>query len=203
MKKIFIAFIVIISLTHLFSFSSLAQTINQSGKEVKRWYKEKSWLNGLTRTPHKSVNREEFSKQYRGNKAGWDKAFAFLRDTGLANMKPGRYTIDGENVFAIVSDAPTKELDETMWEAHKNYHDIHYVIRGKEKIGIAPVASAIILKEYDAAKDIAFYTSKGKYYTSDPNRFFIVLTQDAHRPGVKAQGFDTVKKVVIKIRKSA
>jgi YhcH/YjgK/YiaL family protein len=194
LKTLVIAFLI----TH-----TQAQETQMSSKEINNWYKEKKWMNGLSRVPHKSVNKVEFARQYQGNKEWWDKAFAYLRETDLANLKPGRYPIDGENVFAIVSEGATKELDKTKWEAHQNYQDIHFVITGKEKIGITPVASASISTEYDASKDIAFYNSKGKYYLSDPNNFFIVFTQDAHRPGVRAEGVDTVKKVVVKVRKSA
>ena len=187
----------------LYSVPSGAQEGNLSRKEVNRWYNQKDWMNGLSRTPHQSVNKQEFARQYQAGKASWDKAFTYLRETDFSNVKPGKYAIDGENVFALVSEGPTKELDKTLWEAHKNYQDIHFVINGKEKIGITPVASATISKEYDAEKDIAFFTSKGKYYVSSPDNFFIVFTQDAHRPGVKADGADAVKKVVIKVRKSA
>ena len=167
-----------------------------------RWFAEKTWLNGLSRTPHESIDRQEFSKQYHQNKELWDKAFAYLKQTDLVNLKAGRYAIDGENVFALVTEGPTRELDKTRWEAHKNYNDIHFVIIGKETMGLTPVAGAVIAQEYDASRDIAFYTSEGKYYTSDTGNFFIAFTKDAHRPGIKAEGADTVKKVVIKIRNS-
>lgn len=203
MKNLIATIVLTLLVTVFLSIQTQAQETQLSNKEINSWYKEKKWMNGLSRTPHKSVNKVEFARQYQGNKDGWDKAFAYLRETDLANLKPGRYPIDGENVFAIVSEGPTKELDKTRWEAHQNYHDIHFVISGKEQIGITPVASATITTEYDASKDIAFYNSKGKYYLSDPNNFFIVFPQDAHRPGVRAEGSDTVKKVVVKVRKSA
>ena len=178
------------------------KTGNSTTGSTDRWFTEKTWLNGLARAPHESIDRQEFSKQYQQNKILWDKAFAYLRETDLVNLKAGRYAIDGENVFALVTEGATKELDKTRWEAHKNYNDIHFVITGKETMGLTPVAGAVIAQEYDAARDIAFYTSEGKYYTSDTGNFFIAFTKDAHRPGIKAEGVDTVKKVVIKIRNS-
>ena len=202
MKKLNSRFLYIIVFAVLSGIPAIAQDGNLSKKEVNKWYNQKDWLNGLSRTPHPSVNKQEFARQYNAARELWDKAFNYLRQTDFSNLKPGKYPIDGENVFAIVSEGATKELDKTMWEAHKNYEDIHFVISGKEKIGITPVASASVSKEYDAAKDIAFFTSKGKYYVSGPDNFFIVFTQDAHRPGVKTEGADTVKKVVVKVRKS-
>lgn len=180
---------------------SSGQAANQSEKEANEWYEKQEWLNGLQRAPHQPLNKQEFARQYQANKAAWDKAFAYLKETDLVNLRAGKYAIDGEDVYALVSEGATKELGKTKWEGHKNYHDIHFVITGKEKIGITPVQGATILKEYDPAKDIAFYESEGKYFVSDPANFFIVLAGDAHRPGVKADGADSVKKVVIKIRK--
>lgn len=151
--------------------------------------------------PHESINKVDFAKQYHANKLWWSEAFAFLKETDLANLKPGKYAIDGDNVFATVTDGPPKREDTTNWESHKNYLDIHYVIKGQEKIGVAPVASAKIIKEYNEARDIIFYTSKGNYYAAHPGNFFIFFPQDAHRPGLPLKVVqDNIKKIVLKIR---
>jgi YhcH/YjgK/YiaL family protein len=81
------------------------------------------------------------------------------------------------------------------------YQDIHYVISGKEMIGITPVSSAVIIIPYDSAKDVGYYSAKGTYYKSDKKIFFIVFPGDAHRPGIKVDGFPIVKKIVIKVRR--
>src|SRR5687767_9107304 len=94
--------------------NALAQDKNDS-KKTNKWYKSREWLNGLQLTPHKSVNKAEFAKQYQLRKAWWDKAFAYLKETDLASLKPGKYPIDGENVFATVTEGPTKEMDQTKW----------------------------------------------------------------------------------------
>lgn len=175
------------------SLCSYGQPAGQSIEAIGKW---------LSREPHGSPDQATFSEQYRSNQSGWDKAFHYLKDTDLANLKPGRYPIDGENVFALVSQGETKPLDKTAWESHKNYHDIHFVISGQEKIGITPAQSVTVSKAYDAGKDIAFYTGEGSYFLSDTSNFFIALTGIAHRPGVKADGSNNVKKIVIKVRRT-
>jgi YhcH/YjgK/YiaL family protein len=177
-------------------------TFSNSKKAATTWFNTYEWLNGLKLKPHKSVNKQEFAKQYHYNKDRWDKAFAFLKENDLVSLKPGKYPIDGENVFAIVTEGPTKDTSQTKWEAHKIYQDIHFVIDGKEKIGIAPVASAVNIIPYDTAKDIGYYEAKGNYYESDKNVFFIVFPQDAHRPGIKVDGFAMEKRIVIKVRRN-
>lgn len=173
----------------------------QSKRQMGKWYHAGAWLNGLDRIPHSSINKREFSRQYHLNQASWDLAFNYLKTTDFSTVPPGKYPIDGDNVFALVSEGNTKELDKTMWEAHRNYMDIHYVITGSEDIGITPVSKTSLAKGYDETKDIAFYTGDGKYYRADTSNIFIVFPEDAHRPGIKNKTATAVKKVVIKIRK--
>jgi len=169
-------------------------------KKVSKWFNSSKWLGGLKIHPHKSIDQQEFAKQYQNHKEWWDKGFSYLKETDLASLKPGKYPIDGDNVYAIVTEAPLKDLDKSLWEAHKNYSDIHLMIKGKEKIGVAPFSSATVVTPYDATKDIGFYKAQGKYYIGDPETFFILFPENAHRPGLKVEGYDVVKKIVIKIR---
>ncbi len=203
MKKIFcsssIWILCIVML--LISFKSQAQSDNTwTKKQAAKWYNSRKWLNGSKLKPHSSTDQEEFAKQYHNNKAGWDKAFAYLKETDLNNLKPGRYAIDGENVYVIVTEAPTKDLEQTKWESHRNYNDIHYLISGKEKIGITPVSVAKLTEAYDPAKDIMFYTAEGKYHLAEPGTFFIISPNEAHRPSVKVDANEVVKKIVIKVK---
>lgn len=186
-----------------FSKVVLAQqsdTTQLTAKAAEKWVKSKEWAHGLKIKVHPSVNSIEFSKQYHANKALWDKAIAFLGDKKLDTLRPGKYTIDGTNVYATITEAPSKEFAQSAWESHRNYIDLQYVIRGKEKIGVAPVSSASVTKPYDETKDIANYNADGKYYIAAPDEFFLFFPGDAHRPNIKVDGYDIVKKLVIKIK---
>jgi YhcH/YjgK/YiaL family protein len=100
----------------------------------------------------------------------------------------------------MVTEGPTKDFDKSAWESHRNYIDLHYVIKGKEKIGAASVATATVTNPYDASKDIANYNTEGKFYVAEPGEFFLFFPSDAHRPGIKTDGSDSDKKLVIKIK---
>ena len=167
---------------------------------AKKWVDGLQWSNGSKLKLNPSVDYVEFAKQYHVNKQYWDKAIAFLNDKNLKALKPGKYVIDGDNVYAMITEAPSKEFDKSAWESHRNYIDLHYLIRGKEKIGRASVAAATVTKPYDASKDMANYDAEGKFYIADPGEFFLFFPGDAHRPSIKVEGYDTVKKLVIKIR---
>jgi biofilm protein TabA len=171
-------------------------------KTAKKWVNSKVWGNGMSLKLHSSTNNVVFAQQYEKNKSAWDKAIMFLNNKKLDTMPPGKYIIDGDNVYATITEAPSKEFDKSTWESHRNYTDLQYVIRGKEKIGVASVVSAKVIVPYDGTRDIANYSAEGKYYIASPKEFFLFFPGDAHRPNIKTEGYDTlkVKKLVIKIK---
>jgi biofilm protein TabA len=191
--------LIILSLfLELTTSAAFAQQWNAAS--AKKWVKSREWANGSKIKLNSSADPVEFAKQYHANKAWWDKALAFLNDPKIDTLKPGKYVIDGDNIFAMITDGATKQKDSVRWESHRNYIDLHYVIRGKEQIGAAQVASATVTKPYNASGDAANYTVDGKYYAAIPGEFFLFFPSDAHRPGIRARGFDADKKLVIKIR---
>ena len=168
--------------------------------KAEKWLKNNEWKNGLKLKPHPSINKITFADQYHKNKAQWDKAFAFIRDSDLVNKKPGKYAIDGTDVYATITEGPEKTFEQSAWESHRKYIDLQYVIKGKEKIGVAPVSGATVTQAYDDKADIAHYTSEGQFYIGEPTMFFLFFPADAHRPNIHVDGYDVVKKLVIKIK---
>ena len=144
MKKGFILFFFIFIFCSLYTDIYAQSKIEPSKLEAKKWFKQRAWLSGLELKPHKTINVREFAKQYSINKIYWDKAFAFLKDHDLVKLAKGKYPIDGDNVFASVTEDSTKNLEKTNWESHRKYIDIQYVINGEELIGVYPVAKASI-----------------------------------------------------------
>lgn len=177
--------------------------IANATNNFSEWFKTIPSKNGLQLTPSKSINEEEFFKQYRKNNTWWDEAFTFLKTKDLAQLKPGVYVIDSGNVIATVSQGPTKNKEEVQWEAHRNFNDIQYIIKGKAQMGVAPSADirAGLTHPYTNAKDNMNFTNEGgEYFEADPSTFFIFSPQEMHRPAIKVPGSDNVKKIVIKVR---
>jgi biofilm protein TabA len=168
-------------------------------KTAKAWLKERVWANGLKLNPEQPLNVMEFARQYELNKTGWDKVIAFLRDRNLELMAPGKYPIDGDNIFAIITEPEPKNLDTAGFETHKNFIDLHYVISGKEDIYTqGKKDSVVITKPYDETKDVQNYYIKGKAHTATPDYFFLFFPGELHQAGIRSGG--KVKKLVIKIR---
>jgi YhcH/YjgK/YiaL family protein len=170
-------------------------------KEIVRWFTGGEWLEGWTVMPDASIDLEEFAKYYVKDPARWKKAFEFLARSNLASIAPGRYELDGDNLFVNVEEYFTRDEEETCFETHKQYADIQYVVSGEEKIGLTAFTSMKEICPYDHIKDISFFSAPHKNYRlANPERFFIFFSEDAHSPCVKANQCNRVKKVVVKVR---
>lgn len=165
-------------------------------KTIKKWLQKKEWASGITQMPHPSTDLRLFYEQFHANKVAWDSAFAFFKKP-LETMPLGTYTLIPGVVTATVSDNKTKSKEEAKWESHKQFIDIQYTITGKELIGMSDSTKATIIEPYKP--DIMFYKGDGKFYTSDPQYFFIMFPPDLHMPVLKTEGYDNIKKLVIKV----
>ncbi len=169
---------------------------------METWFTAGEWLHGWSVKPDESINKELFSKVYSKNPQRWEKAFRFLSETELSKLELKRYDLEGDSLFVMVSEYTTKNIEDAKFEAHKKYIDIQYVSAGNELIGIAPItAKDYILQEYDAVKDLDFFTVKEKtMLTATPENFFIFFPEDAHMPQVKNHVNELVRKIVVKVK---
>lgn len=132
---------------------------------------------------------------------GLNRAFTWLEETDLQNIKPGRYPIEGDFVYALVSDYETKTGDlEGRWEAHEVYADLQYVVKGSELVGYAPLREMMVVKEYDETNDYALFDGPGEFIHFAEGMFAIFMPDDAHMPGIAFDEPESVRKVVIKIK---
>jgi YhcH/YjgK/YiaL family protein len=122
----------------------------------------------------------------------------FLADTDLASLAPGKHEIDGNRLFALVSDYTPKPPAEGRWEAHRRYLDLQYVVSGVERMGVAPT-SRMTETDYQADRDLAWLEGEGDLLTFGAGQFMILWPGDAHMPGIDAGVPGTVRKVVVKI----
>ncbi len=173
-----------------------------SRDKTDHWFEAGQWLNGWNVQPDSSINRRALAEAYFENPERWNQAFEFLKTHDLQNLELKRYDIDGDNLFATVSEYTTQSEDEKHYEAHRKYVDIQYVISGREEIGVSPLADTTqTFQNYDPAKDIGFYAvNPVKNYEATPRNFFIFFPSDAHRPGLDPGEKTQVKKLVIKLK---
>jgi biofilm protein TabA len=128
-----------------------------------------------------------------------------VADPTLLMAPLGRHTLEGDQLFFVLSDYQTKQADSLFPETHREYCDVQVVIRGREVIGWAPKTDDFIGNgEYSTGRDIQFYekTSQLSWLSAKPGRFFLFAPGDVHLPGVAADGSESVRKAVVKIHRN-
>jgi len=182
-------------------FSGTSQT-TVSNAQAKKWERKGDWRKGLSMKPDGSIDAVMFYTQFHQHPDWWQKAIDFMKRKDLATLAPGTYPIVGKDVYAMIQAYVPKDLEKSLWEAHRNYADIQAVITGEEKIGKSDPAKLKEVHPYNASGDAANYEGPGDYYVAKPGTFFIFFPGQAHRPGLKVHSGDTatVTKLVIKMR---
>lgn len=128
------------------------------------------------------------------------KALNYLAETDFSETESGRYEIDGDNIFALVSEYKTKDLSQGKPESHRNYIDVQFVFSGEEFIGYAPLSDQKIVEEYNQQNDITFYDCEQSLCLIQEKMFAVFFPTDIHMPGIRVTNSIPVKKIVVKVR---
>lgn len=126
------------------------------------------------------------------------RAFDYLRNTDLLALAPGRHTVEGEELFAIVEHCTGRTRAEAKLESHRRYIDIQLVLEGVDEMGWKPLAECTQpIGDFDAARDIRFYDDAPASWVATPaGSFCLFFPDDAHAPLV-SDGM--IRKVIMKI----
>lgn len=168
--------------------------------EVKTWFDKKEWLGGWNIVPDASINKRTFTVQYHKNPRHWDQAFHFLKSANLKELPLGKQELEGEHLFVSVQEYFGKQKSDALYESHKNYIDIQYIIEGDEIMGLTTLDKVVIKEPYNKEKDITFYDFEGgDYLEATPKKFFVFFPEDVHRPSITTGDSVLIKKIVVKI----
>ena len=132
---------------------------------------------------------------------GLEDAFAYLESARAAEPAVGKYEIRGDTLFAMVSEIPSRAPETGLFEAHRKYIDVHYLISGAELIGVAPTDQLAVTTEYDADKDISFYALPPDYDWIElrPGDFVVLYPEHAHLPLCHLSKPADIRKIVLKV----
>lgn len=128
------------------------------------------------------------------------KALEFLQDNDIDKLETGRHDIDGDDVFVNVVEYTSRPLEESVWEAHRDYIDVQYVAKGHECIGYEYIGNLDVTQEYDEKTDSLLLKGNGNMVQCDAGTFMVLYPEDAHMPGVQDGGPCEMKKAIVKVR---
>ncbi len=150
------------------------------------------------------LDRLENAKLYRPLGATIAAALDYLGRTDFSKIPAGRHELDGDRVFVIVQRGPLKPLTEVLWEAHRQYIDVQYVVEGIERMGHALLRDGLTARQaYDPQKDFITYDTTGDFFDVRAGSFALFAPQDIHAPGLVSdlpEASEKVCKAVVKCR---
>ncbi len=136
---------------------------------------------------------------YKGVHQSIGRCIEFLAQTDVESLAPGKYEIDGKNLYFNVLEYETKAP--ALFEAHDKYADLQYVVTGKERMDYAPRAECKPETAYDEIKDVVKISAENFSPISvKGGEFALFFPDDAHRPNVTDGEVTKNKKIVFKIK---
>ena len=114
----------------------------------------------------------------------------------------GRYEIEAEKIYALVSSYETSPASEKEFEVHRKYADVQVVIGGEEKIEISLSPELKSVSEYSDTKDKVL-VEPPEYSASlvmSPGYFAVIYPNEAHRPNCNLREKTRVRKIVVKVQ---
>lgn len=141
------------------------------------------------------------AETYYGLSDSIKKALQYIETHDLKAMEPGKYEIDGDDLYINVgSEYSPKSCDEGIWEAHRDYIDIQYVIEGCEYMGYANIETLTTTEEYRKDIDAELFEGKGDRILVTEGNFAVFFPQDGHMPGILACANQKSRKAVVKVK---
>lgn len=127
-------------------------------------------------------------------------AFEWLTKHAAGDIPDGRSELDGDKLVALPQRYDTHPFNAKLFETHKKYIDIQYIISGSEKIYIGDPAGMDVAVEFSEAKDIAFHDGRGSAVDMAAGDFMIIWPHEAHCPGCDpVSEAVAVRKIIMKV----
>lgn len=155
----------------------------QTSKEARQWLKKSEWSALKKAKPHKTLNVDEFCRQYQKNKEQWDVLYRWLCETDLMAIPAGKHPIPGSTLVASVEDSENGSLEKRGTESHRKKIDFQLVVKGTEGFALLDHESSTVKNPYDEKKDVMRYNfvkEKTNFFDVKAGQFVIFFPTDWH-----------------------
>lgn len=117
---------------------------------------------------------------------------------------PGRYELQGDDIFMNVMTFATQEPEQKKAELHEQYIDIQLLLAGDERILYGVAGSARQCEERHIEEDYQLCSAIEGVQQLDLKlgMYAIFMPGEPHKPGCRVDESEEIKKVVVKVRAS-
>ncbi|PNS13304.1 YhcH/YjgK/YiaL family protein [Mixta theicola] len=116
--------------------------------------------------------------------------------------EPGRYDLQGDDIYMNVMHFATQPADTKRAELHQEFIDIQILLEGEEMIHYGLVNSARQCDEWHREEDyqLCDVIQNPQYVTLRAGMFAVFFPGEPHKPGLQVNQSCAIKKAVIKVK---
>ena len=128
------------------------------------------------------------------------KCFDYAAANDLLSYEKGSHPIVGDELLVNIVEYETTTPDNRFWEAHRQYLDLHFMLRGPEQIDVNFIDN-MEQKEFVEKDDfLPLEGDPNSHVILNAGDFLLCYPADAHRTAVQVGAPATIKKAIFKIR---
>ncbi len=128
------------------------------------------------------------------------RCFDYAREHDLLSYEKGSHPIDGDELFVNIVEYETTTPENRFWEAHRQYLDLHFILRGPEQIDVNFIDN-MEQKEFVEKDDfLPLEGEPNSHVVLNAGDFLLCYPADAHRTAVQVGNPAVIKKAIFKIR---
>jgi len=128
------------------------------------------------------------------------KMVKFINAYEETSFQEGKFEIDGSELFGIGLTYNTKNEENCLWEAHRKYIDIHYILEGEEIVHVNDISNMEVSKLYNEGHDYELFNGEKKEELKlKKGSFLILYPNEVHKTSIKNEKSFIVKKNVFKL----
>ena len=146
------------------------------------------------------IAKNDKARDYLGLSENLDRALELINEVFFASLGDERVGIIPGDVWCTKFSYETISDEESFFEAHEKFLDIHVMLDGSERVEIASPAE---LELFDSVNENDFYAYRGTGRYSlilSPGSFLVVFPDDAHKIKMHCGEPRKVSKAVFKVR---
>ena len=144
--------------------------------------------------------KNETARDYLGIHPNLDLALERINPEFLDTLGDTRVDIIPGEVWCTKFTYETIPDEESFFEAHEKFLDIHIMLKGSERVEVSSPAALTVFRS-EPENDFWGYQGEGRVkLTISPGEFLIVWPDDAHKIKMMLDKPETVTKAVFKIK---
>lgn len=128
------------------------------------------------------------------------KCFDYAAANDLLSYEKGSHPIDGEELFVNIVEYETTTPENRFWEAHRQYLDLHFMLRGPEQIDVNFIDNMEQKAFVEKDDFLPLEGDPNSHVILNAGDFLLCYPADAHRTAVQVGAPAVIKKAIFKIR---